>query len=317
LLVVLQILAYAPFYFDGNYPGGGARFFADVLPVEHALVAVALAGTLRADYTRKAWTLVGASLALFAVHGAFAHRTLAERDGGAPMFEADRAKEAGADHGLLFVDTDHGFGLAFDPDRASSKKLVVARLRGDDHDRLLFQNLGRPSTFAYRYAGGAVTVQPFVPPEARDVFGKESWRFESEADWPPLAQDGGWAVPEWTSGTCASNGQTLTLHPASPTTPAHATLALPIPRAGTWSLLPRAVLRGSGGRGKLRLRNAQGALLGEWGWTDNPTDHALRCTELGSQVLRLAAGEARLELEASGAEIALDRTLLEPADEPR
>jgi hypothetical protein len=33
LVVGGQILAYAPFYFDGNYPGGGGRFFADVLPV--------------------------------------------------------------------------------------------------------------------------------------------------------------------------------------------------------------------------------------------------------------------------------------------
>ena len=317
LLVVLQMAAYAPFYFDGNYPGGGARFFADVLPVEHALLAVALAGTLRADYTRKALGLVGASIALFAVHGSFAHRALAERDGGAPMFEADRAKDAGADHGLLFVDTDHGFGLAFDPDKAASKKLVVARLRGDDHDRLLFQNLGRPTTFAYRYAGGAVTVQPFVPPDARDVFGKESWRFESEADWPPLAQDHGWAVPEWASGTCASNGQSLTLHPADPGTPAHATIALPVPRAGKWSVLPRAVLRGTGGHGKLRLRDAQGALLAEWGWTDDPANRALRCTELGTQKMSLPPGESQLELEASGAEIALDRTLLEPLDEPR
>ena len=317
LLVVLQIVAYAPFYFDGNYPGGGARFFADVLPVEHALVAVALAATLRADYTRKAWALLGASTALFAVHGSVAHRALSDRDGGAPMFEPDRAKDAGADHGLVFVDTDHGFGLAFDPDRAASKKLVVARLRGDDHDRLLFENLGRPSTFAYRYAGGAVTVQPFVPPDARDVFGKESWRFESEVDWPPLAQDGGWAIPEWASGTCASGGQVLTLHPTDPVATAHATLALPAPRAGTWSVLPRVWLRGTGGRGKLRLRSAGGALLGEWGWTDDPGAHAPRCVELGTQIVTLPAGEARLDLEAAGAEIALDRTLLEPTDKPR
>ncbi|MDF2697441.1 MAG: hypothetical protein K0S65_5824, partial [Labilithrix sp.] len=39
-LVGLQVLAYVPFYFDGDYPGGGARFFADVLPVEHALVMI-------------------------------------------------------------------------------------------------------------------------------------------------------------------------------------------------------------------------------------------------------------------------------------
>jgi len=31
------MLAYVPFYFDGSYPGGGARLFADVLPLEHVL----------------------------------------------------------------------------------------------------------------------------------------------------------------------------------------------------------------------------------------------------------------------------------------
>ncbi|WP_199693385.1 hypothetical protein, partial [Sorangium cellulosum] len=39
--LLLQIAAYAPFYFDGNYPGGGARLFADVLPIEHVLAAMA------------------------------------------------------------------------------------------------------------------------------------------------------------------------------------------------------------------------------------------------------------------------------------
>ncbi|MEO7331365.1 MAG: hypothetical protein ABI193_22505, partial [Minicystis sp.] len=41
--IVAQILAYAPFYFDGNYPGGGARFFADLLPLEHVLLALCMA----------------------------------------------------------------------------------------------------------------------------------------------------------------------------------------------------------------------------------------------------------------------------------
>ena len=43
LAVVVDRLAYVPFYFDGSYPGGGARFFADVLPLEHVLIAVAVA----------------------------------------------------------------------------------------------------------------------------------------------------------------------------------------------------------------------------------------------------------------------------------
>jgi len=42
LAVAAQIAAYAPFYFDGSYPGGGARMFADALPLEHVLTVVGL-----------------------------------------------------------------------------------------------------------------------------------------------------------------------------------------------------------------------------------------------------------------------------------
>ena len=42
-LPVLLVIAYAPFYFDGNYPAGGARLLSDVLAVEHVL---ALVGTV-------------------------------------------------------------------------------------------------------------------------------------------------------------------------------------------------------------------------------------------------------------------------------
>ena len=50
-LVVAHVLAYVPFYFDGNYPGGGARLLADVLPAEHALFGLAVAVLARAVKT--------------------------------------------------------------------------------------------------------------------------------------------------------------------------------------------------------------------------------------------------------------------------
>ncbi len=40
-LVLTHVLGYAFFYFDGNYPGGGARLFVDVMPLEHVLLGVA------------------------------------------------------------------------------------------------------------------------------------------------------------------------------------------------------------------------------------------------------------------------------------
>ena len=74
-VVGLQILAYAPFYFDGDYPGGGARFYADILPIEHALVAASLVGFLpHLSFEKKATALVGLIVTVFALHGASRRR---------------------------------------------------------------------------------------------------------------------------------------------------------------------------------------------------------------------------------------------------
>jgi hypothetical protein len=86
LLVGAQIVAYAPFYFDGSYPGGGARFFADVLPVEHALMALATAWVLpRVPLLRKGLFVVGLACLGFATHAVFDPQALAGRDGGRPV----------------------------------------------------------------------------------------------------------------------------------------------------------------------------------------------------------------------------------------
>ena len=200
-LVFAQILAYLPFYFDGDYPGGGARFFADVIPVEHAIVAVALASgaPLAKDAARRVWAVLAASAILFATHGVYAHRSLAEREGGAPMWDEQRARDGGAERGLVFVDTDHAFNLAFDPAAAERKTRVVARLHGDDHDRILYERLGTPQTFLFRWDDGRATLGSYVPPPPRNDSGIESWRFEGESMWPPFAQTGGYAIPEWRS----------------------------------------------------------------------------------------------------------------------
>src|SRR5205807_281589 len=101
------------------YPGGGARLFADVLPLEHVLLAIAL--------VRLEWTWVALPLCLvgFAVHASFSHRSLAERDGGKPMFEASMLAHEGVSHGLVFVDTDHGFNLGHEPGQLDAEHHVV------------------------------------------------------------------------------------------------------------------------------------------------------------------------------------------------
>ena len=202
------MLAYAPFYFDGSYPGGGTRLFAELLPLEHVLLAVAL---VQLEWTAFALPL---SLAGFALHASFAHRALAEREGGRPMFEASALAHAGIDHGLVFVDTDHGFNLGHDPGQLDAQHhLVVARYESDAHDWLLWDRLQRPPSYRYRYitststALGRPELTPYTPSPT-------PLRFESEAEWPPLAVEHGWVQPDFVP--CASHGRGLRLHPTDP-----------------------------------------------------------------------------------------------------
>ncbi len=318
-LIGLQIVAYLPFYFDGDYPGGGARFFADVLPVEHALVAVALAGPARSA-ARPLLVVLAGMLVLFATHGVFAHHLLADREGGAPMWDAARARDAGAEHGLVFVDTDHAFDLAFDPDAMASKKRTIARLRGDAHDRLLYERLGTPQSFIYRWDDGKATFGAWVPPLPSNAAGLESWRFEGESMWPPLAQDGAWAIPEWHSGgpdACASNGRVLRVR-----TQGHGTVRVevPIPNAGTWAIIPRVVFfdddpAPAGDSPTLTLAK-RGAPITTWDVAR--TEGAPRgtiCRELGPAIYVEGETGARpltLDVHVTGsAPVALDSVLVE------
>ncbi|HYQ26829.1 MAG TPA: glycosyltransferase family 39 protein, partial [Polyangiaceae bacterium] len=184
------MLAYSPFYFDGSYPGGGARLFADVLPIEHVLLAMAV---VRLEWRTLALPL---SLAGFAVHASFSHRALAEREGGRPMFEADVLRSAHVDHGLVFVDTDHGFNLGHDPARLDAHtRVVVARHRHGAHDWLLWNRLGRPPSFHYSYDAGASGASGALSPYLPSEDGVTALRFEAESEWPPLAVDQGWVQP--------------------------------------------------------------------------------------------------------------------------
>ncbi|HEY5372440.1 MAG TPA: hypothetical protein VIK01_02085, partial [Polyangiaceae bacterium] len=199
------IFAYAPFYFDGSFPGGGARLFADVLPLEHVLLAIAV--------VRLRWSAIALPLSCagFALHASFSHRALAEREGGRPMFEARELSRAGVDHGLVFVDTDHGFNLGHDPGQLDAQHgLVVARYEHDAHDWLLWNRLARPPSYRYQYtpssSGAFVQLLRYVP--------SDSARYEAEAEWPPLGVHGGWVQPEFFP--CASRGRGLALHPTEP-----------------------------------------------------------------------------------------------------
>ncbi|HVU02246.1 MAG TPA: hypothetical protein VHE30_10865 [Polyangiaceae bacterium] len=204
-LVVLGIVIfYAPFYFDGNYPGGGARFYADVLPLEHVLLAGALVRFGVARFT------LPLALAGFAVHTSYDHLRLRDREGGRPMFEPSVLAGAGVARGLVFVDTDHGFSLGFDPDATDPRRdVVVARRRRDAHDALLWARLGRPPVYDYVYEPSRPDAAPRVAPVSLDV--APVARFEAEAEWPPLRVSGASVLPGF--HPAASRGRLLRVIP--------------------------------------------------------------------------------------------------------
>ncbi len=198
LALVGQVLAYAPFYFDGNYPGGGARLLADVLPAEHALLALALAVVLpRRSLAGKASWVLALSLSAFSLHASFDHRQLRDRELGRPYFADADLAPIQASHALVFVETDHAMNLAYDPDERFHR---IARYRGDGYDSALFEALRRPPT--YRLAADRRLV-PYVPAPLTGPV-----RFEGESSFPVLSQDAAVATPEWSPG-CASSGRVL------------------------------------------------------------------------------------------------------------
>jgi hypothetical protein len=219
ILVAAVVVGYAPFYFDGNYPGGGARLWFDAIAFEQILVAWV---AVRLELAR---FVVPVALLGFAFHASFEHHRLAEREGGRPMFEPDVVARAGVRSGLLFVTTDHGFNLGHAP---GATDLVVARGRNDAHDWLLWKALGRPPAFRYEYdpraTSAAAAVAPYqVPP---------SDRWEAEAEWPPVAVRSGWVRPIFSG--CASGGRGVELVAVGGR--AAATLSLGVQKPGRYAV---------------------------------------------------------------------------------
>lgn len=332
-LVGLQMLAYLPFYFDGNYPGGGARFFADVLPVEHALIMIGVACIYQGrgadaprasegiektahSFVRAALAVLSLGAAGFAVHASHEHVKLRDRDRG-PMFEPDVLSRANVKSGLIFVETDHGFGLGHDPTARPSDGVVVARLLNDDRDRMLFDALDRPPTYLYRLDPPKLqsglttpTLTPWAPPEHGSTF-----HFEAEAEWPALTQQGGFAVPGWVD-SCASNRRALVLTPA-PTGSGHAraTITVPVPSSGRWSVVVH-VVNGTSipfAPAETTATIEGGFAMGaeRWAWKSaTPGNGASACVTLPSKELELTAPHMVVTLDAVGGPIALDRISL-------
>jgi hypothetical protein len=206
------------------------------------------------------------------------------------------------------LDTDHGFNLAHDPGAAVSRSVLAARARGDDHDRLLWESLGRPPAHTYKLQDDGPLVQPFAPASSPDL-----WTFEAEADWPPLAQSGGFVLPEYTSG-CAP--RVLTLTPAPREGRATATLELPIPRDGKWSVTPRVLVPDPEARGAVYVLTDPKAPLSTASALWRMTGAQPGCLELEPREMSLRGKRAYLVVEAEAGRVMLDRTTLRAVADP-
>ena len=173
------------------------------------------------------------------------------REGGRPMYEPEALARANVPHGIVFFATDHGFDLAFDPRAKADAGFVAARLREDGHDWLLYERLGKPATYKYSFDPARPGEEPKITPYS-PLFGgtgaEGRYRFEAEADWPPLAQSGGWAIPRWTL-PCAGGRRALALFGQG--YEAKVTIELPVPASGRWKVRPRVVAVEDGGHARL------------------------------------------------------------------
>jgi hypothetical protein len=316
--VVAIFVAYAPFYFDGSYAGGGARFFADALPLEHVLIATAvvlLVDRARArfaslDLAHASAVLCGVCLAGFGVHAIFEHLMLRDREGGRPFFEPAVLEEAKVQRGLLFVGTDHAFNLAYDPGaRDASRSLVVAREFGDDRDRLIWERLGRPPAYRYVYEGrenSKPAVVPWTPGPA-----PHPYRFEAEAEWPPIRQDGGSFEPVFAQGTCAWGARLLAVN-SEPDRPFQGAISFPVPGDGTFRIGVHVAAIGDV-TARFVLRAAPDAPpLATWTFASNRKD--LNCSTLTEEFVNLTR-RGLLEVTArGGSKIFVDAVALESVE---
>jgi hypothetical protein len=315
-LVVVGQLLVAVLVGLGAGRAGVERSLVSVVPVEHALMALALAQLFPEALARAAIGAVALSLAGFSVHVAGDHRRLAAADLGRPHYEPDVVRDASVAHGLLYFDDDQGFELAFDPEVPASHGIQAVRLHGDDHDRLLYDLLGHPQI--HRYSAGASTaaVVAWTPPNA----GSDTWRFEAESDWPTAAATSARVEISEGSPACASDGRGLTVTPRTAGGEGSATVSLPVPRGATpperrtWTVLPRALQRGGAGSATLLLVDTtDGAPLARWTWDDAPKNNgAPGCLDLPAQTVELGGDRPRawLVLQAAGGAVTLDKTTL-------
>ena len=236
----------------------GASALADVLPLEHALIALALALALpRAWLGPVATATVALALAGFASTRPTSTRGMAAGGLGRPHYEPDVAREAGATHGLLFFDDDEGYELAHDPGATASHGLQAVRAaRRRPRPPALRPPRPPPDPPArlrpQRPRGLVVDARTEATPGAS----------RPRPTFPPVADVGPARRPR-RGDRRAGDLRVGRPRPRARTRPAPAeasvTLELPVPRGAspaprrTWMVTPRVFQRGGPGTGEVAL----------------------------------------------------------------
>jgi hypothetical protein len=295
--------------------GAEARPLVCIAPLEHVLIALGIARSFPRAFAAAAVSTLALSLGGFAVHASHVLQAVAGHDIGRPRFEPDVVREANVTQGLLFFDDDEGYELAHDPVVSASHGIESARMRGDDHDRLLFDSLGHPPVHEYVAAGARASLTGWAPPNT----GSNTWRFEAESDWPPVAHGGEVADALIVASDCASGGRVLRVAPRGAGGPASVLIELPVPRGTVppekrvWIVTPRVLQQGGRGQGVVALVTEPGSTpLAEWTWSDS--DAQSSCVDLPAKPIELGGDHARawLVVRAAGGSIQYDKTTLSP-----
>lgn len=205
--LLLLTASYALFYFDGSYPGGGARFLVELLPLEQSLLALFALEKLGVARTF-ALSCLG-----FSLHGSFSHEALRTRDGGAPFLDAS-VLEPQAPR-LVFVESDHAFLSGLLPRsvewRGSKPELrgpLVVRRSHDAREALLVRNLDAHDNFVIEREPPGARLVPWAPPAPPD---DTPLTLEAERDYPPFGQEGLWVHPAHIAAPCVPSGRALSI----------------------------------------------------------------------------------------------------------
>ncbi len=224
-----------PFYFDGNYPGGGARFYADVLPVEHVLVAVAVIGTLpkiASPLKTTAFLGLAASLLRSTARSITSRSPIATA--ARPMFEPERSQDAHVTTG-----SSSSTPITASTSRTIRPSRTEARPRRRPPPRRRprsppLRTLGRPPSWAYRFGRDVDSSSLHATERRRSLAGDVALRVGGRLASARSARRVG--RPTYATGT-----RRIALGrpgPRRPMLPAPSPLAVPIPRRGSWTVHP-------------------------------------------------------------------------------